>query len=158
MGNQFDEYSQKGMEFLKQVAQKLETPEDIAYADRLTTAIFATLRDLITPEESLHVISSLPMYLKAHYVNGWKIHKDKPRVKTREEFFELLREKYPRTTGRPLGDYQSVRKDVKAVFSVLRNYINEGELRHLKVQLPQPIADLWETEAYEKESVGEQAK
>lgn len=151
MPNHFDEYTQKGMEFLRQVAEKLHTPEDTAYADRLTTAIFATIRDLITPEESLHLISSLPMYLKAHYVNGWKIHKDKPRLKTREEFFELLREKYPRTSGRPLGEYQSLRKDVKAVFSVLRNYVNEGELRHLQVQLPQPIADLWETEAFEKE-------
>jgi uncharacterized protein (DUF2267 family) len=146
MPSHFEEYSQKGMEFLKQVAEQMQTPEDIAYADRLTTAVFATLRDLITPEESLHLISSLPMYLKAHYVNGWKIHKDKPRVKTREEFFELLREKYPRTSGRPLGEYQSLRKDVRAVFSVMRNYINEGEFRHLQVQLPQTIADLWDTE------------
>jgi uncharacterized protein (DUF2267 family) len=151
MPNHFEEYSQKGMEFLKQVAERLQAPEDTAYADRLTTAVFSTLRDLITPEESLHLISGLPMYLKAHYVNGWKIHREKPRVKTREEFFDLLREKYPRTSGRPLGDYQSLRHDVKAVFEVMRNYVNDGELRHLQVQLPQPIADLWETEAFEKE-------
>lgn len=129
----------------------MQTPDDTAYADRLTTAVFAALRDLITPEESLHLISSLPMYMKAHYVNGWKIHKDKPRIKTREEFFDLLREKYPRTTGRPLGDYQSVRNDVRAVFSVMRNYINTGELRHLQVQLPQPIGDLWDEEAHQEE-------
>jgi uncharacterized protein (DUF2267 family) len=156
MPTHFEEYSQKGMEFLKHVAEQMQTPEDTAYADRLTTAVFATLRDLITPEESLHLISSLPMYLKAHYVNGWKIHKDKPRVKTREEFFELVREKYPRTSGRPLGDYQSLRKDVRAVFSVMRNYINEGEFRHLQVQLPQPIADLWDTDHTEQEVVQEQ--
>ena len=79
-----------------------------------------------------------------------KIHGDKLRVKTREEFFDLLREKYPRTTGPPLGDYRSIRKEVKAVFHTLRNYINEGGLRHLQVQLPQPIADLWETEPFER--------
>jgi uncharacterized protein (DUF2267 family) len=156
MPSHFEEYSQKGMEFLKHVAEQMQTPEDTPYADRLTTAVFATLRDLITPEESLHLISSLPMYLKAHYVNGWKIHKDKPRVKTREEFFELLREKYPRTSGRPLGDYQSLQKDVRAVFAVMRNYINEGEFRHLQVQLPQPIADLWDTDHTEQEVVQQQ--
>lgn len=151
MANHFDEYTQKGMQFLKEVAENLHTPEDTAYADRLTTAVFATMRDLITPEESLHLISGLPMYLKAHYVNGWKITRDKPRVKTREEFFELLREKYPRTSGRPLGDYQSVREDVKAVFAVMRKYINPGELRHLQVQLPQPIGDLLQEEPSGKE-------
>jgi uncharacterized protein (DUF2267 family) len=150
MANPFEEYSQKGMEFLKEVAQRLQTPDDIAYADRLTTALFSTIRDLITAEESLHLISSLPMYLKAHYVNGWKIHKDKPRVKTREEFFNLLREKYPRTSGRPLGDIQSIDKDVQAILSVMRKYVNEGELRHLQVQFPQPIADLWESVPMEK--------
>ena len=72
MRSHFDEYSQKGMGFLKQVAGHLGTPDDIAYADRLTTAVFATPRELITPEESLHMISGLPMYMKAHYVNGWK--------------------------------------------------------------------------------------
>jgi uncharacterized protein (DUF2267 family) len=152
MSTHFEEYSRKGMEFLKQVAEKLNTPEDTAYADRLTTALFATIRDLITPEESLHLISSLPMYMKAHYVNGWKIHREKPRVKTREEFFKLLREKYPRTTGRPLGDMQSLRDDVKAVFAVMRNYGNPGELRHIQVQFPEPLAELWEGETMQKET------
>lgn len=152
MPTHFEEYSQKGMEFLKQVATKLNTPEDTAYADRLTSALFATIRDLITPEESLHLISSLPMYMKAHYVNGWKIHREKPRVKTLEEFFELLREKYPRTSGRPLGDLQSLRDDVKAVFAVMRNYINAGELRHIQVQFPEPLAELWQEESLEKEA------
>lgn len=149
MNNQFDEYSQKGMEFLKTVANNLETPEDLAYADRLTGAVFAVLREIITPQESLHLISSLPMYVKALYVNGWKIKDEAPRVKTREEFFELLREKYPRTTGRPLGEHQSVRKDVKAVLATLRSYMNDGELRDIQAQLPKPIADLWETESFE---------
>jgi uncharacterized protein (DUF2267 family) len=153
MSSQFEEYSQKGMQFLKEVATRLHTPEDTAYADRLTTAIFATLRDLITPEESLHLISSLPMYLKAQYVNGWKIRTEKPRIKTREEFFELLRQKYPPTSGRPLGDQQSIRDDVRAVFSALRNYINEGELRHLRVQLPQTIADFFAEQDSEKELI-----
>lgn len=113
------------------------------------------LRDLITPEESLHLISSLPMYLKAQYVNGWKIRTEKPRVKTQDEFFELLRQKYPPTSGRPLGQAESLRDDVRAVFSVFRNYINEGELRHLRVQLPQAIADFFTEQDSEKELVNE---
>lgn len=152
MEKQFAEYAQRGMEFLKAVAKNLETPDDIAYADRLTSAVFSVIREIITPQESLHLISHLPMYMKAVYVNGWKMRGDVTRIKTRDEFFELLREKYPRTTGRPLGDYQSIRKDVKAVLSTLRSYISEGDLRDIQGQLPKPLADLWETEPFEAEN------
>lgn len=149
MALDFDKYNQQGVEFLKKVATALETPEDLAYADRLTTALMAVTRDIITREESLNFIGPLPMYLKAVYVNGWKFSPHPERIKTREEFFEALRERYPRTTGRPLGNYQSVRKDVKAVFQVLKQYEPEGEIKDIKAQLPKSLADLWEVEDYE---------
>lgn len=150
MALDFDKYNQQGVEFLQKVATALETPEDIAYADRLTTALLAVIRDIITREESINFIGPLPMYLKAVYVNGWKFSEQPERVGTREEFFEALRERYPRTTGRPLGSYQSVRKDVKAVFEVLKQYEPEGEVNDVKAQLPQGLADLWETEEFEQ--------
>lgn len=149
MALDFDKYNQQGVEFLKKVATALETPEDLAYADRLTTTLLAVIRDIITREESINFIGSLPMYLKAQYVNGWKFSPQPKRVKTREEFFDLLREKYPRTTGRPLGNYQSLRKDVKAVFQVLKQYEPEGEVKDVKAQLPKSLADLWEVEEFE---------
>lgn len=31
MSSQFEEYSQKGMQFLKEVASRLQTPDDTAY-------------------------------------------------------------------------------------------------------------------------------
>lgn len=149
MATHFDEYSQRAIEFLKEVASALDTPEDIAYADRLTASFLSVIREMISREESLEMMSSLPMYLKALYVNSWKPGNKPLRIKTREAFFERLREKYPRTTGRPLGNYQSVRKDVKALLSVLRKYMAEGELKDVQAQLPKPIANLWETEPYE---------
>lgn len=149
MAMDFDKYNQQGVEFLKEVALALETPDDLAYADRLTTALLAVVRDIITREESINFIGPLPMYLKAVYVNGWKFSPQPERIKTREEFFEALRERYPRTTGRPLGSYQSVRKDVKAVFQVLKQYEPEGEVKDVKAQLPQGLADLWEVEDFE---------
>jgi uncharacterized protein (DUF2267 family) len=149
MALNFESYSQKAYEFLREVARELQTPEDLAYADRLVTAVLSVLRDTITPEESLNFIASLPMYLKAVYVNGWKLSWQPKRIEAREAFFEELREKYPRTSSRPLGTYQLARKDVKAVLRVLRKYVAEGEVQDIKAQLPQNIADLWEVEEYE---------
>lgn len=149
MALNFDKYNEQGVEFLKKVATALETPEDLAYADRLTTSLMAVVRDIITREESLNFIGPLPMYLKAVYVNGWKFSPQPERIATREEFFNALRERYPRTTGRPLGDYQSLRKDVKAVFQVIKDYEPEGEIKDVKAQLPEGLVGLWEKEEFE---------
>lgn len=151
MALDFNKYNEQGVEFIKKVATALETPEDLAYADRLTTAVLAVVRDIITREESLNFIGPLPMYIKAVYVNGWKFSPQPERISSREEFFDALRERYPRTTGRPLGSYQSVRKDVKAVFQVLKDYEPEGEVKDVKAQLPEGLKGLWETEEFEHE-------
>lgn len=151
MALDFDKYNEHGVEFIKKVATALETPEDLAYADRLTTALLAVVRDIITREESLNFIGPLPMYIKAVYVNGWKFSPQPERIGTREEFFDALRERYPRTTGRPLGNYQSVRKDVKAVFQVIKDYEPEGEIKDVKAQLPEGLVGLWETEEFDHE-------
>ena len=146
MALDFDKYNQQGIKFLKEVTTEMDGPEDLAYADRLTSTLLSVIRDTITREESLNFIGSLPMYLKGVYVDGWKFSQQPERIATREEFFEALRKKYPNTTGRPLGDYQSLRKDVKSVYQVLKNYEPEGEVNHVKAQLPQGLADLWERE------------
>lgn len=148
MGLDFEQHNQKAIEFLKEVATELETPEDIAYADRLVRSVLSVLREMIMPEESLNLVSSLPMYLQGLLLDGWKMSWDTKRLETREEFFDELRKKYPRTTGRPLGDYQSVRKDVKTVLHVLQSYVPEGQVQQVKSQLPQPIANLWDKGEY----------
>ncbi|AKD05345.1 DUF2267 domain-containing protein [Pontibacter korlensis] len=150
MGLDFAQHNQKATEFIKEVARELETPGDVAYADRLVKSVLSVLREMIQPEESLNLVSSLPMYLQGLLLDGWKMTWDTKRIETREEFFDELREKYPRTTGRPLGDYQSARKDVKAVLRVLQKYVPEGEVLHVKTQLSPPIAELWDKEEYEE--------
>lgn len=147
MALNFQEYNQKGLQFLKEVADEMKMPEDLEYTDRFVTSTLEVLREMITPEESLHLISQLPMYLKGLYVNGWKISKSPKSINTREEFFTELRDKYPKTTGRDLGDYRTARENVKALFKVIRKYSSGGEIDHLKAQLPETIAQLLEEES-----------
>lgn len=147
MALNFEGYNQKGYQFLKEIANEMVMPEDLEYTDRLITSVLEVLREVITPEESMHLISQLPMYLKAVYVNGWEMSKSPKRINTREEFFNELREKYPRTTGRDLGDYTTARENVKAIFRVISRYASGGEIDQVRAQLPSGIADLWEAES-----------
>lgn len=54
--------------FFKEVARELGYPEDTDHAARVTTAVLHTLRARTTAEESMHLVSNLPMILKDIYV------------------------------------------------------------------------------------------
>lgn len=138
MATHFDNYAQAGNAFLKKVAGELGSP-DLNHAFRVVQAVFYALRDRITPEESMHLISELPMALKAVYVNNWEI-PDKPeKYETKAEF---LGEVHRSIITADVDFGTSAEDEVQAVFRVLKNYISEGEINHVKGQLPREIAEL----------------
>jgi uncharacterized protein (DUF2267 family) len=136
-------YVEEANKFVKEVAHELRTPKDIDHASRVTTAVLHTLRERITTEESMHVISNLPVILKGIYVDGWKITKEISRADTLDEFLDEVREHAPGSAGRDFGDNQMARDNVQAVIRVLRKYIDEGEMRHIRQQLPEGVAALF---------------
>jgi uncharacterized protein (DUF2267 family) len=110
----------------------------------VTTAVFHTLRERITVEESMHLISNLPMILKGIYVDGWKITKHIYDADTLEDFLNEVIQHTPRQDGYDFGGKQMARDTVKAVLRVLRRYVDEGEIRHIQQQLPEGVAALFE--------------
>jgi uncharacterized protein (DUF2267 family) len=137
-------YAEEANSFFKEVAQELQIPEDTELAARVTTAVFHTLRERITVEESMHLISNLPMILKGIYVDGWKIMKHVYNADTLEEFLNEVRQHAPRTGDHDFGGKQMAKDTVKAVISVLRRYLDEGEIRHIQEQLPEGVAALFD--------------
>lgn len=140
----YKKHEQGASLFLKEIAKELDTPEDIPHAGRVLVAVLHALRDRITTEESIHLISQLPMYIKAVYVDGWKTSKNYPKIKRKEEFLADVRSQTERTAERDFGDFQNTRREVEAVFKVLKNHVSEGEINDIKSQLPEGIVELWE--------------
>lgn len=139
-----NKYVEEASIFFKQVANELGNPEDTDHAFRVTTAFLHTLRERISPGESMHVISQLPMILKGIYVDGWKLSENVSNAKTLHEFLDEVRAHTNRTAARDFGDDMQARDQLTAVIRVMRKYIDEGEIRNIKVQLPEPIAELFE--------------
>ena len=137
-------YVEEANRFFKEVALELQQPDDIALASRVTTAVLHTLRERLTVEESMHLISNLPMILKGIYVDGWKITKDAYGADTLDEFLNEVREHSAQTPGRDFGNNQMARETVKAVIRVLRQYVDDGEIRHIRQQLPEGVAVLFD--------------
>jgi uncharacterized protein (DUF2267 family) len=149
----FDQYAQEAHAFVKEVAYELGEPDNKNQAERIMTSVLHTLRDLLTPEESLHLISQLPMMIKAIYVNGWHL-SSKATIRSMDQFIEHLMLKNPRTAPIDFGNDEKAIQRTKAVFSVLRNHISIGEVKDIVAQLPSELNELWltDTEALERNS------
>jgi uncharacterized protein (DUF2267 family) len=139
MEHNFEKYAAEGNVFLKSVAQELGSPDDYGHAFRVLQAVFYTIRDRITPEESLHLISELPMAIKGLYVHNWKIHEKPKKYETKDEFLDEVCKSII-TSEVDFGS--TAEREVRAVFSVLKKWVSEGEIKHVKGQLTPEIAEL----------------
>jgi uncharacterized protein (DUF2267 family) len=140
----FDIYAQEANKFISEVAEELQI-KDIDQAQRITAAVLHTMREILSPEESMHFISQLPMFLKAVYVNGWHLER-KNRIRTMEQFIEQLMAENPRSANFDFGDTETAKAKTKAVFNVIKQHVSVGELKDMIQQFPQPLLELWSLE------------
>jgi uncharacterized protein (DUF2267 family) len=141
MALNFNQFAKEGNAFLKEFAKKINMPNDTDKAGRILSSILHGLREVITIEESLQLISQLPMFLKAVYVNKWTTRK-KVKVKNMTDFIDLIRELDGVTS---LNDYESeevAENYIHATFMMLRKYVSLGELEDLRTVLPKDLKSI----------------
>lgn len=146
----YEQYTHEAHKFVNEIASELGDPDNTDQADRIMTSVLHTLRDILSPEESLHLISQLPMLMKAIYVNGWHL-STKNRIRSMDEFIECLMLQNPRTAAQDFGNDEKAKERTREVFRVLRRHISIGEVKDIVDQLPAELTELWLTEKEEKE-------
>jgi uncharacterized protein (DUF2267 family) len=143
MSLNFNKYASEGNAFIKDYAKQMNLGNDTAKAGRLFSAIMHALRDIIPPAESLQFISQLPMFIKAIYVNGWNIKKDKPKVKNMTDFLKLVREHdYPSAINDFGYDDELAEQYADTTFIFLRKYISLGEMEDIRDSLPKDLKSM----------------
>lgn len=143
MAMNFNQYATEGNAFLNDYAREMDLEADPAKAARILTAILHALRELLTPEESVQLIAQLPMFLKAVYVNGWSLKKQKHKVKKLNEFIALVRAKVG-SSGDVDFDYSDdvAEQYIDATLIYLRKYVSEGEMEDIRGILPKDLKSL----------------
>lgn len=142
---QFDQFAQDGNKFMREVAAELDNGNDTDQAYRVTTVVLHALRDLITTEESVHLLAQLPMFIKAVYVHDWHLPVTQ-RPKTMNEFVELLRTKSGRTAEKDFGNSVMAQDRAKAVLKVMKQYVDPNETEDIIGQFPVDLLELWATQ------------
>jgi uncharacterized protein (DUF2267 family) len=150
MSLDFNKYAAKGNEVVNMLSEDLKVPRDMA--GRILRAVLHAVRNHLGIDESLQVISQLPMALKAVYVDGWNPSRSFHRIHHLAEFLDEIRNEDSKQAGYDFGNNQRAQEAVRAVFRTLNYFLSEGELADLAAVMPAEIGD------FIKESTGEGKK
>ena len=126
-----DKHYSEATRFVKSVAKRLGTPRDLEHAIRVLRSVFGVLRRTIVPDESLQLISKLPLIVKGIYVDGWNICEPLSEARTLDDFLFEIRSY---SQGRAPLDFSNVelaKKKIVAVFNVLKQFVYDGELNDI---------------------------
>lgn len=141
MGLNFNQFAKEGNAFLKEYAKEINMGNDTHKAGRVLSSILHGLREVITMEESLQLISQFPMFLKAVYVNRWTTRK-KRKVKNMTDFIDLIRELNGVTSIHDFESDEVAENYINSTFMVLRKYVSLGELEDLRTVLPKGLKSM----------------
>lgn len=143
MALNFEKYAQEANAFIKELSRNLGHPDETARTEIILKAVLHTLRDRISVGESLNLISNLPMFIKAIYVDGWKQSEKPLRLKNKHEFVDEVERKQFAIGERTFDWNISTEEIVNTAFITLKKYIPEGEAEDIISQLPDGLKELF---------------
>ncbi|MEX1241085.1 MAG: DUF2267 domain-containing protein [Cyclobacteriaceae bacterium] len=142
MALDFEKYAMKGNEFLHQLETNLGSA-DRGHAARILRSTFKVLRNHLTFEESLQLLSQLPMAIKCVYVEGWT-RGENVRIKTVDDFLIEIIQAEGNSAWRDFGSKDEILLAVRAVVDTMRLYVSHEEMDQAIATLPRKIQSIFE--------------
>lgn len=111
--------------------------DDPQQAYRVLRAVLMALRDRLTVEEATDLGAQLPLLVRGVYYEGWNPRKNPTRERSKEAFLSHVGENLADLAD---GDPEQA---TRAVFQLLVEHITDGEVEHVKANLPSDVRALW---------------
>ncbi|HZD60544.1 MAG TPA: DUF2267 domain-containing protein [Anaerolineae bacterium] len=126
-------------EFVDAVKQRANI--DSEEAERITSAVFLTLRSRLSPEEITDISESLPGDIEGLWEGRWLQRMLSRLQSLREmdeyEFLEQVRQ------AADLPDLNQAERMTEIVFGVLKSAIPQVEVEHISRELPEDLRGFW---------------
>lgn len=142
MSLDFEKYAMKGNEFMHQLETNLGVA-DRGHAARILRSTFKVLRNHLTFEESLQLLSQLPMAIKSLYVDGWTRGANM-RIKTVDDFIIEIIQAEGNLAWRDFSSKEEILQAVRAVVDTMRIYVSGEEMDQALATLPRKIQTIFE--------------
>jgi uncharacterized protein (DUF2267 family) len=139
----FEKYLAERNEFLKELGQNLNHPNDLNQVERVLRSVLHILRERLTMQQSLHLLSQLPVFLKLLFIEGWKYHEKPIRIHSLEEFKEAVKQEQFKLGERDFDWNTSTEKIINIILTSLRKYVSHGEILDLLATLPSELHSLF---------------
>jgi uncharacterized protein (DUF2267 family) len=131
----FDHTVQETNLWLKPLSERLLAKRHEAYL--ALRAVLHALRDRIGRDNAIHLGAQLPMLIRGIYYEGWTADASGSKERRKEEFLLHVRSELPDNTR--LDAEQCTR----AVFDVMWDKVDPGEIEKLINLFPKELRDLW---------------
>jgi len=141
----FEKYAMKGNEFLNRLAKKMGDENDRARAARVLRSVLRTLRNHLTIDESMQLLSQLPIAIKGVYVEGWRIHDTHQRIKTMEQFATEVLQEEGQVAWRDFSNIEEVIHAIHAVVETIVSYVSPDEMDEAFGTLPKNLKNILTT-------------
>lgn len=136
MTTAFNRYATQGNQFVAQLANELDMPQNQAHSMRILRSVLHGIRNRITPAASTHLMAQLPMAVKAIYVDGWDAGFPQKRVFDYEDFIDEVYRSCGYSRSQTLVRKAEVENSVIAVFKVLKKNVSDGEYADVMSYMP----------------------
>ena len=138
----FDKHYDEAKRFVKNLARRLGTPGDSEHAVRVLRSVFGVLRRRIVPDESLQLVSKLPLIVKGIYVDGWNICEPLSEADTLDQFLFEIRSNSQGRTYLDFANAELAKKKIVRVFRMLKQFVYEGELNDILLRLSTEASEI----------------
>lgn len=138
-----ENHIQEVNEYINHLAEELGHPKEKQRVMIIWRAVMHTIRDRIQISESFDLISPLPMILKGIYTLGWKYTETPPYDFTTIEQMKTQVKALQNQYGeQEFGWSKPTDEIISIVLDSLQKYLPEGQIEHIRNQLPQQIKSL----------------
>ncbi len=121
---------------LKRLGEELHIDDrHVAYS--ALRAVLHVLRDRLTAEQAVHLGAQLPLLVRGLYYEGWRLTDRPANERQPGEFAALVAAEMP-----PQFAHDALRV-TKAVFALLAQELDYGEVAKVIGTLPVPVRSLW---------------
>lgn len=141
----FEKYAMKGNEFMNILARRLGDENNRDRAGRVLRHVFAVLRNHISPEESLQLLSQLPVAIKGVYVDGWTLSHAKERARTFDSLVNELAESEGSVIWKDFSNREEIIDSIRAVVETMGHYVSKGELMQAFGTLPKGLKESFQS-------------
>lgn len=139
MALDFNKFAAKGNKFMNELSKELGYPEDTARAGRVLKTVLHALRNQLPIEESVQLLTQLPMFLKAVYVENWSLREKYTKPRNITGFFNEIREIDKQTAQHDFPKDDDIDNALSVVFMMLRKHVTLGELEDIRAVLPKDL-------------------